>query len=180
MDRLRDEKQRVIGAGLYAEVYQHPQYKKVVVKVGEENKRILNYIAFAVRNQNNPYVPKVYDIRRFRSRTSETYSPHNYFVLFLERLREYERLSNNTKRRILYQHVPPSLSVWQDMHKAEDFFMDVSMRDLREDLRELPTVRSQQLLKVLDYLHKSHSIDLHDANIMLRGKSQIVFTDPTT
>ena len=178
IDRLRDEKQRQIGAGAYAGVFQHPKYKKVVVKVGDEGFKVLPYIKFALENQNNPYVPKIYGIRRFQNRSKN--GLNKYFVLFLERLREYEHLSDSTKRRILYKHIHPSLSVWQEIDKAEDFFMEVSLRDLREDLQRKPTIRSQHLLTVLKYLYNSRSSDLHDANIMRRGKYQIVFTDPAT
>lgn len=63
LEYLRTVKQiaRLLGEGLYADVFQHPVYNNVVVKIfdGYDLKYLRYLNEFVIPNQNNKYVPKV-------------------------------------------------------------------------------------------------------------------------
>lgn len=173
--RLRKKhKAKELGAGAYATVYQHPKYKTVAVKVSEEGNHILKYIEWALQHQDNPYVPKVYGVRRFVNRGN-----NEYFVLFLEKLKDYSRLRNTTKASILRRHVGDFMD---QQDKIEDFFWEIPTKHIITRLRKMksPSPQVAYLLQALEFFHRRRAYDLHDGNVMLRGKYQIVFTDPLT
>lgn len=177
LDRIESKeggRQKEVGSGMYASVYQHPKYKTIVVKVSDQGVGILRYLDFAMRHQDNPYVPKIYGVRRFQKRGGP-----KYFIAFIERLNDYDRMTNVQKAMILSKHVGPNLV---KEFGPVDFFDNVYQDDL---VREVSKQRNKKktvpyLMRVLSYLKRIGGNDLHDGNIMVRGKDQLVFTDPTT
>lgn len=163
-----------LGSGAYAHVYQHPEHEGIAVKVSGEEYSVLRYVRFALANQRNPYVPKIYDVHRFRdSRDDE-----EYFVIFMEKLNDYEGLRNQQKKQILRYHVGNLVDITNNF---TDFFWEDSLKVLsylRKHAKEEKLPLAQFLIPVLSYLYKNDMEDTHDANIMLRGSKQIVFTDP--
>jgi hypothetical protein len=178
--RLRDMRIKRLGSGAYSSVYQHPKIKRIVVKVGEEESGALAWLRFASRNQDNPYVPKIYGMRRYKDK--DTYFG-NYFIVFIERLTEYYKLPLKQKLLILQKHLGPYVT---KKNMTYDIFINLAGdRDTYIDLfaqHKRLGVPSKYLLDVFRFLLTTRGeygeYDIRDANIMLRGKSQIVFTDP--
>lgn len=172
----KTEKQKRLGVGAFAEVYQHPKYRTVAVKVSEENKRILRYIEYALKHQDNPYIPRIYGIRRFTSKRDRL-GTDKYFVLFLEKLKNYEGLGLRAKRNLLQQHVGEYVNDYDV--EIEDFFFENRSWEIIRSVRKMPqTKQTKYLLDLLNFFRVSHASDVHDGNIMIRGKDQLVFTDP--
>ncbi len=177
LDRIESKeggKQKEVGSGAYASVYQHPKYKTIVVKVSEQGVAILRYLDFAMKHPDNPYVPKVYGVRRFQKRGGS-----KYFIAFIERLKDYDKMTNVQKAMILSKHVGPDLV---NEYGPIDFFDNVYSNELMQYVSKMKREKktAQHLLQVLSYLKRIGGRDLHDGNIMVRGKDQLVFTDPTT
>lgn len=144
-----------LGSGCYGCVYQHPTLPNVVAKIYDYDDAYDHYINWCTKNQKNPYVPKIYSIHKCEKFT----------IVFLERLKEI------------------SLRTYMDWEtKISPFLLNTgSSRKKKNDLLSTPILRRDKNLKsIIEFLLKSEDLyrfDLHDGNIMLRGK-QIVFTDP--
>jgi hypothetical protein len=82
--RLRDLRIKRVGSGIQADVYQHPQVDTIVVKVASEHDAPLAYLQYVLKHQDNPYVPKVYNVRRFQR--GESISRSSYYVAFIDKL----------------------------------------------------------------------------------------------
>ena len=82
VQRLRGLKIKKLGEGDFSQVFIHPSYPNVVVRIsiedGDDGYR--QWLKFALANQNNPYVPKIYGTARGRTATSRL------TIVFLERL----------------------------------------------------------------------------------------------
>jgi hypothetical protein len=60
LERLHEIGMEHLGNGVYADVFQHPYYKNVVVRVFTEyDFGYLNFMKFVSKNRNNRYVPQI-------------------------------------------------------------------------------------------------------------------------
>jgi hypothetical protein len=182
----KKHKMKTVGSGAYAVVYQHPQHTTMVVKVAEQGQDALAWLSFVANNQNNPYVPKIYDVKRFQSnRAKQTghwlADSTHYYVVFMEKLSSYDKLSDEAKEIVLFQHFGPIVNKWTERHTVDNLF-NVIIGDPRF-IRGMKTqsrrsgVPSPALVQVMDVLDRMKYLDVHDQNVMMRGK-QLVFVDP--
>lgn len=178
--RLQDLRMKEVGSGATATVYQHPKSDTIVVKVGEdsESKLTIEYLRFALQRQNNPHVPKIYGVRRFKPPGPAR--DDAYFVAFIEKLTEYGKLSSTKKQAILSKYLGPLYTKGERVTvNALEAFVDPSVIvRLREQSRRRG-VPSKALLDVLTFISQQNSdyLDLSDWNIMLRGNVPVI-TDP--
>ena len=149
-----------IGSGGFCTAYQHPTHKNIVVKVWDsDDYGYKSWLEFCLKNQDNPLVPKIYH-------TSE----HGYFnitmVEKLYKLEEVDRYNCDWNK-----HLTPHFDF-----KPERKFCNVRALSAKHD-------HSKKILKFLKKCVKSEGtdLDLHDENVMWRGKGknrQLVITDP--
>lgn len=190
LHRHKSPKITGLGGGAYAEVFQHPTHKNVVAKVTRAGTQILDYIEFAAAHADNPYLPKIYDVRRFRGGSRK----EPYFIVFMERLKEYDVLTPRRKFNVLVKHLGTYIynkavrvNGSLDYEVAPDFFYDelrhghgvdmVKFLDMKDIRARMPLAK--YLAQAIELFVDRNFWDVSDNNIMLRGKDQIVFTDPT-
>lgn len=69
---------KYLGSGCYGCVYRHPTLPNVVAKMYDDDDAYDHYVNWCMKNQKNPYVPKIYSIHKCEKFT----------IVFLERLKE--------------------------------------------------------------------------------------------
>ena len=157
---LRSKGINAKGSGSYGTVYQHPTHKDVVVKVWDSGDYgYESWIKFCAKNQDNPLVPKIYHN-----------SKHGEFnITMLEKLKPLDEVDfwDTQWNKHLSPHfdfIPSTKFCWVGELKAKH-------------------EHAKQILKFLKRNICNHdtSLDLHDENVMWRGKGgkrQLVITDP--
>ena len=160
----------LINDGAYAFVYKVPNCKNVVAKVfrPREDEAYFAYLKWCLKNQHNPYVPKIHDAFIFDHGNLE----NEIAIVFMERLKsitikKYGQFAKN----IMHQHNIDAV--------AEDFrdiLCDFNDRDWGKICRS----KDRNLAAVAKFMNRElkggYGNDCHDGNIMLRG-NQVVFTD---
>jgi len=154
-----------LGSGMFSKVFQHPKLGDVVVKVvSNRDRNFLRYLTWAIEHQDNPYVPKLLDLRVQPGRKQGKYT-----IVFMEKLRP-----------ITPSRLRPKLA---KLFGREDAFKllssdraDVTYRLLRRAVEGGDL--DPHLEELIKYLLDEHEqFDMHEGNFMLRG-NQLVFTDP--
>lgn len=151
--KLYAEGYREIGRGLFSDAWAKDN---VVVKVARNDMGYDRFLEYALAYQHNPYFPKIYHVARYEGVESWN-NPYGYAtVVTMEKLRSVE----NTKK---------------GRKTSDRVELDA------EGVSKVPFDNSpeyREAMKVLKELKKEvRRIDLHDGNIMYRGK-QLVITDP--
>lgn len=178
---VRDHKEkfglnRVLGYGVYAQVYSKKDNKRTAVKIGYLDKddfgsyAYLNYIKIVSKMSDNPFFPKVNSVTVFKQRGHGDVC----YVVELERLRRNTTVSNyvleddiiwltNKDGRTLRREV-------RDAYRLCDIVVPESLK-----------LHYVQMIKVLRHLavRYGHDLDVHEENVMFRGK-QLVVTDPVS
>lgn len=148
------------GSGGFGTVYQHPTHKNIVVKVWDsDDYGYESWVKFCTKNQKNPLIPKIYH-----------HSEHGEFnITMLEKLKPLDEV--NFWDTHWNKHLSPHFDFQPNMK-----FCSVSQLKAKHK-------HSKQILKFLKkntYEHNTN-LDLHDENVMWRGKGktrQLVITDP--
>lgn len=171
----------VRGAGIYSEVFQHPDRSDVVVKVFKEDRGYARYFSWMTQHQNNRYVPKIIEneegelIKLFRNRfrvSGGSILSHRVGIVYLQRLtpmteKQLDDLNDylisymnddtkqeTSKRNVfLGKDLTAGLSVhaWADISK--------NSRDRDPDLSEITEYFVRLYVKY-------GPLDIHDGNIM--------------
>lgn len=160
--QLRDQGFRLAGSGAFASVYVNNKTKRAV-KLGQKDD---GYIVFAQavyelqnnRKRKNPYLPRIYNLT-MRSQ---------WYMVEMEVLKPIRRTPYLKDARVLCECIERVLvggSRPRDIAGYVDKF--------GADVWELTAL----IGLVCNDAARAPSVDLHDFNIMLRGK-QLVVTDP--
>lgn len=177
--RLRDLKIKRVGSGIHADVYRHPKTDTIVVKVAQEWDAPMAYLRYILEHQNNPYVPKVYSVRRFERKKGRS----QYYIAFIEKLKEYKLLNDKQKQRITEKHFGLDVVAFLGGGKKYnsgvfDYMTDPKGIALMRASNKKRGVPSKHLIDVLSFIGTlTGHIDLHQGNVMLRG-DHLVITDP--
>lgn len=158
--RIRDDLGlTMVGRGFNAHVFQHPAIDDMVVKVVvDHDKGYFYYFRWVLKNQNNPFVPKIYDIRKIQCTNPEADGP-KYSIIFMEKL---EHIDDYEYHEFMAEMecIDPKHYTTDDIAHARDHSRNDHLRAVLTHLMNRPT-----------------SIDFHKGNFMKRGK-QIVIIDP--
>jgi hypothetical protein len=165
-----------LGGGAFSQVFQHPHYGNVVVKVYTDKDVVYKkYAAWCMKHQNNPYVPKI--IEQVTYKSPETKEKYN--IIFLQKMTEVKTVGKlisllvkalqlDTKAA---EDLPFMTAFGQQGKEKEDFrLIDKYVRLGRcdDDFKEI-------------WAHiKTYGVDkfdLHHGNVMLRD-GHLVLTDP--
>lgn len=165
LERLTDDLNvKSLGSGAFAEVFQHPTLKNVVVKVLRKDPNYLRYAEFCRARPRNPWLPKIAAITPVQI----VGSPHAHLVFL-------EKLNRGTLRAI--RELKKSLTKDYGLPVTADdksWFTAKGWRNLAERTKD----KGLAEFALFAGDPKNHRrLDLHEGNLMLRG-TQLVFTDP--
>ncbi|TFG98578.1 hypothetical protein E4H12_05745 [Candidatus Thorarchaeota archaeon] len=179
--RLQDLKMKDIGTGANATVYQHPKNDTIVVKVSVDGfapeNLPLKYLQYALKHQNNPHVPKIYGVRRYKPPGRARYD--SYFIAFIEKLTEYGNVSRAKQRAILKKYIGPLFTEKGSAGYAFETLANKQTIDLLRKQHRKIGVPSKDFLDVMTFISQQNNdhLDLSDWNVMLRGNVPVI-TDP--
>lgn len=162
---LRSKGIKAKGSGWYGTVYQHPTHKDVVVKVWDSTDYgYESWVKFCLKSADNPLVPKIYH-----------HSKHGEFnITMLEKLKpldEVDPWSTSFCNTAWNKH----LSSHFDFEPTTKFCCVLELKAKHEHAKQI-----LKFLKRSTYKDDT-ALDLHDENVMWRGKGkkrQLVITDP--
>lgn len=162
-----------LTCGAYAQIYVKTGTKKIL-KLAWNDYSYSAYIKYVIANQDNPWLPKITDVKVYKGRTGGI--KFMVTVVEMERLKPVTMNTCTMLSELVRRYVAQSYWFHNDMKVAEEEDAKVIKDTLRDrDLWE-------SLLKVtavLRKMHKRFGWDLHPGNVMLRGmQRQIVITDP--
>jgi len=160
-----------IGEGAFASVYLHPG-KRRVYKVGKltdfssgGNWAYLAFLKVVLRSKNNPWFPKIYSIKKFKTNRKDKMFSRDcdpFFVVSMERL---EKIKGPHEKSAMLEGLVEYHKVFASIFKKSI---------VKKKLKQFTGA-----MKVLyDLEEQGHSLDIHNSNIMLRKCGQIVITDP--
>lgn len=170
IDSLLKQKIKKLGHGSFSNVFAHPSHANVAVKVFvADDWDYREWVKFAQKNQDNPYVPKIFgDIKFFEpddfdlDKSNEQdfdFGGSDFGIVFMEKL------------------APMSVSQWKKFWKYasnESVTDHIHWATVAEAI-----IRHKKsdpdLVKVLKAIGDRQ--DIRRPNLMLRGE-QVVFTDP--
>lgn len=172
LKRLKDSLNiQKLGGGAFSQVFQHPHYSNVVVKVyTARDTAYKRYQKWCMAHQSNPYVPQIIGQTEYVSDTAKRNGKFN--IVFMEKmtpLKSYARLEKLIVKAlggapITFKNDDTTISA-SDLGKISKI---VSKGGTDKDFAEV-----WKQIMTFDI----NGIDLHAGNVMLRG-SQLVFTDP--
>lgn len=140
-----------IGSGAFATAYAKDDH---VIKVAKNDVGYDTWLSIVLANQDNPFMPKIYDVKRFADVKVDRNSEFKYdvTVVSMERLhKDYSEFGR--------QNVGERLSWSRKSYQPKD-------------------VHEKQLVAILNKLEKERGrLDIGSSNVLFRGK-QPVFTDP--
>lgn len=160
--KMENNGYRVIGSGLFATVWGKKGDNSHVIKVAVDDPGYEEYLQYVLANQENPYFPRVFDVKRFEDvRTS--WGKNNLTVVSMELLQAGQRKTKQAFGLQITRALNPYDAKLAERAKAK-----------------FKTKHEKQLLAVMNRMRESRSwLDLHDGNIMYRDK-QLVIIDPAT
>jgi hypothetical protein len=177
LDRLvSKEGIKKLGGGAFSQVFQHPHYGNVVVKVYTDRDVIYKkYAAWCMKHQHNPYVPKIIEQTKYKSpETGEKYN-----IIFIQKMTPIKTSGK------LVSLLVKALEL--DTKAAEDLPFMTAFGQLgkeKEDFRLIDKYvkmgRGDKDFKEIWAHIKTYGanrFDLHPGNVMLRD-GQLVLTDP--
>ncbi len=170
---------RRLGSGAFADVY-GTKSGRTVFKIGATGNPIydayLSYVKQIVKHQGNPFFPRVKKVDIYYDREDH----ESVYVVEMERLKPLDTYGRSNKlpiaSRLLFNALMDidSESDLNTLHENMKLFTTVFARGVKKQL--VQTFR--QMTEILQDLTDSHGLDMHDGNVMLRGKTQLVITDP--
>jgi hypothetical protein len=162
-------KKRRMSSGAFSEVFHDPNHNDRVIKVTNDP-AYMKYIRWCQKQVDNPFVPKVYDVKRiYVNWAGEDRWVH---VISLEKLRHIPSNRVHKLCPTLHKNGAENLYTAEYTHPDALFFKDWK--------RLAKTTKDPHLKKLLKYITVVNAeIDLHEGNIMIRPSTkQYVFTDP--
>jgi len=155
-----------LASGTQGDIFQHPHYENIVVKVFDTDKAYAKYLAWCLDNQSNRYVPPI----------QSTAKKSGLNFVFFKKL-------TPAKHTVV-------MKMLKDIVKAAGEIVDVQPNEISslQDLWDGEWARLAKWSKDKDFAafagfmakatrSSSFYNDLHDKNVMMDG-DQVVFIDP--
>ena len=162
---LKEAGWKKIGSGVFARVYCNKEHPGVVMKVAEEDKAYHLYAKWCMKNQDNPYVPKIFSHEKIELAYEDEWQ-FKLTITMMERLRPL-RVAKGFKKLDAWEIKVGLGAGWS------------SGWDEAEALKKAtdPHVRKLGKYFIRAEERNEFRIDLHDGNVMMRGDTP-VYTDP--
>lgn len=194
---LKVEKSNYLGGGAYATAIRTTN-PHIIRKIGKTERHpqddgYLQFLEAILKHQDNPYFPRIYKIKIFRSKNMENSfkEPFIYwFMVDMERLRPINELNieqiDSVMERTFGRETTPFEKARIKNGRYGEIFgaIERAVWDLTGDNPD--TIIDPTLHEVINILRditkrKYISVDIHDYNIMFRllpSGAQLVITDP--
>ena len=165
-----------LGSGAYSNVFQHPHYSNVVVKVyTARDKKYARYVKWCLAHQSNPYVPQIIGQTEYVSPISRG-KESKYNILFMQKM---EPVSEAAFARLLSKSFTKLTS--EDRELLKDVIDSYDMEELFDRLNSFVKrgVADSSFVEIWNHVktYGRQNFDLHHGNVMKRG-TQLVVTDP--
>lgn len=166
-----------VGRGQQSNVFTHPLHPNKVIKVtvalNDVEDPTYQFIRLCKSNQDNPYFPKIYNIKKYPS------GDESVLVISLEKLKpldvsDFEKLKQVMSIPFVSDDDKHGSTVGGIHHS----FQSQTVR--RYIMKNTPDTQLKQALRLLEPLFRHYGPDMHLGNIMKRTNGQIVFIDPIT
>ena len=164
-----------LGGGAFSQVFQHPEFKNVVVKVYTAKDTVYKrYLSWCLKHQSDPYVPKIIKQVEYKSPSGEAYN-----IVFMQKMtpvksrikfaRSMASLFKLNTRALEDLDLVRSLGMWGEQEEDFEVIDDLvsagkADKDFTEVWRHIRT-------------YGKSKFDMHPGNVMFRG-NQLVLTDP--
>ena len=158
---LHDAGYKVLGRGSFGSVFEKPG-ANYVLKLFEEYDVAYRSFIDLVRRFPNPHFPKFYGKL---VRVSD-----EYYAIRMEKLDPYRGNEEMIRVYIMNRDYKPDK---RDLHRQ--FYLDIL--DAKDFMEENPSLKEACGL-IIDHLAPHFRIDIKQDNLMVRGKTTIVITDP--
>lgn len=208
-DFMGSDKTSILGIGAQAIAYLHEKYPNKIIKTiqisGSDDPQY-QFIRLCYNNQNNPYFPKIYAVKLFKSKKVSNKKRWEQFddeippsikkqvmVVVMERLHPLTSISKqDLEQKGLLPEINDIAKKWQvDMIKSGKipekdivsrmFRMAFENQTYRKRILSLITDRNlKNAIRLMEPLFKHYHPDVHTGNIMIRSPNQWVFIDPVS
>jgi hypothetical protein len=175
MKMLKKQKIKYLGGGAYGDVYAHPYYKNVVVKIISSDPAYISYLKFVAQNPGNRYLPQLIPnkngelISRYSMRETEWGKERLQFI-FMKRYAP----STHIQRERFTHYVISTTGSFRTLN--------TDITDWRKSMWQIVAEVSTdpEIVTIAKYFSSSkYSLDNHAGNIMWDSELQnIIFTDP--
>ena len=160
-----------LGGGAFSQVFQHPEFKNVVVKVYTGKDVVYKrYVDWCMKHQSNPYAPQIIEQTKYSSPKGDEYN-----IVFMQKM---ARVSAKRFKQQLRAAMPKAKP--QEFEALDEAIDDYDMIETFNELnRMIPIFGDAHLQEIWKHIktYGKAKFDLHPGNVMLRG-SQLVLTDP--
>jgi hypothetical protein len=178
-----------LGKGVYSHVFQHPVYRNVAVKVVLGDVSYIAFLRQCLKHQGNRWLPNIVSMHEIDLHDDATDAKlvsvlpptsRNYIVFF-------EKLSKASAKKIrdAFAEVIGKgvLTAKRQSYLTENelrmSFDGLHQYDWEQIMKKHPEKDVRDLASVLLAVSQGdNQLDIHDANVMVRGNGQLVFTDP--
>lgn len=189
VQRLKNMGIKHLGKGAWADVFQHPTMKDVVVKISTWDPGFSAYTKFCTDHPNNPYLLKIISLHEkpmgegfnYEGSSGDTAGPGgrtSSVITFIEKLAPVSRTGV-----LRFVALCEELAGLPPTGKTFNYYADYGNEKLNDRLWAALSKQSQDrnLQQFAAWYVKriaAGSIpDVHDGNVMMR-RNQIVFSDP--
>ena len=169
---MKQLKIKKLGSGLFADVFQHPEFPDIAVKAfdGTKETEYEKYLEWAILHQHNRFVPPIIDWIRSPSHVGFTLNDVVTDIVFFKKLQKASRsqIKNATNELCDLSKVDAGHSSTQELWTLER----------RAVLIGLTKCDDPDAVEISEFfLRHTDRLDLHAANVMMHD-NQLVFTDP--
>jgi len=176
LKRLRKLRIKKLGAGAFSQVFQHPEFWNVAVKVFTGKDTVYKrYVQWCLKHQSNQYVPNIIEQHDIKSDSGEKY--HIVFVEKMSPIQTVQKLVFELSKALeldlaKFEDLPLIKAFGQSDGVSRDDFkiIDEFVRRGRGD---------KNFRKIWSHIRSygQDHFDLHYNNAMMRG-TQLVLSDP--
>ena len=182
-----------LGAGYYSEVFQHPVYHNVVVKLcRRQDPMSIVYLRLAAKSPHNPWFPRIVGIHKVafhppgldqehRDDTDDLMMTDVTHIIFMQKLVPLKNGQIRKVVKMLLDTVPREAfeDSFNDGVFEYDDIRDFTDLDL-EDWRVISKLsRDENVRELAKVLIKVGADDIHSGNVMIRpDDGHPVITDP--
>ena len=156
-----------LGSGNFARVYSKPNDDRIVKASTEQDACWLQFAAWAMKQTNNPHVPKIHWIHQYSKK---------FFVTIIERLHplDDEAISRIKDPGVLFGLLEfTDIYIDEDLYDADAFAATIG--EQRVKYKNHPFVTT---IQQLENLPGNCISDFNAENLMVRRDGTIVITDP--
>lgn len=180
LDRLTSKEGiKKLGGGAFSQVFQHPHYGNVVVKVYTDKDDVYKrYVAWCMKHQSNPYVPKIVEQVSYKSPDTK----EKYHIVFMQKMTPVNTVGKLIS--LLVKALQLDTKAAEDLPFMTAFGQEVDAKGMFDDYKLIDKYvklgrADKDFTEVWKHIrtYGADKFDLHKGNVMLRD-GHLVLTDP--